>query len=73
MIITEYYKKRKDGVVLVKTYSDSNKYIQQVQTGFEDTVMIDVGELDLFTGKYFPKNYTYIETDKEIEEEVVEE
>ena len=66
MIKTEYYTTRNDGVLLVKTYSNTNKYIKQNETGIEYTEAIDVGvEVG---GKYYPKNYTYIETNKEIEE-----
>jgi hypothetical protein len=59
MIKQEYYKTRNDGVRLIKTYSDSNKYIIQVETGIEYDVAIDV----------FPLRYTYIESDKDIEAE----
>ena len=66
MIKTEYYTTRNDGVLLVKTYSTEKKYIKQVETGLEYDEAIDVGvEVG---GKYYPKNYTYIETNKEIEE-----
>lgn len=64
MIKTEYYTTRNDGVLLVKTYSDSNKYIKQAETGLEYTEAIDIG---VEVGdKYYPKNYTYVETEKEI-------
>ena len=64
MIKCEFYMTRKDGVMLVKTYSDTNKYIKQAETGLEYDEAIDVGvEVG---GKYYPKNYTYIETEKEI-------
>ena len=66
MIKTEYYTKRNDGVVLVKTYSNANKYIKQVETGLEYNEAIDVGQY--VKGVYKPLKYTYIETDKEIEE-----
>lgn len=67
MIKIEYYTTRNDGVFLVKTYSTEKKYIKQAETGLEYTEAIDVGvEVG---GKYYPKNYTYIETDKEIVEE----
>lgn len=66
MIKTEYYTTRNDGVVLVKTYSTENKYIKQVETGLEYDEAIDVGIYE--NGIYKPKNYTYVETDKEIEE-----
>ena len=67
MIKTEYYTTRNDGVLLVKTYSTENKYIKQNETGLEYTEAIDVGvEVG---GKYYPKNYTYIETEKEIVED----
>ena len=63
----EYYATRNDGVLLVKTYSTENKYIKQNETGLEYTEAIDVGvEVG---GKYYPKNYTYIETEKEIVED----
>ena len=64
MIKTEYYTKRNDGVILVKTYSTENKYIKQNETGLEYNEAIDIGvEVG---GKYYPKNYTYVETEKEI-------
>lgn len=65
MIKTEYYTTRNGGVILVKTYSTENKYIKQAETGLEYDEAIDAGvEVD---GKYYPKNYTYIETEKDIE------
>ena len=71
MIKIEYYTKRNDGVVLVKTYSDANKYIKQVETGLEYDVAIDVAKL--VNGNYIPQYYTYVETDKEIDIEKKEE
>lgn len=44
---------------LIKHYSDNNKYIKQVETGILYTQAIDVK----------PCKYTYIETDKDIEQE----
>lgn len=41
---------------LIKTYSDSNKYIIQNGTGIEYTEAVDV-----------PNKYTYTESDKDIE------
>ena len=68
MIKCEYFKTRSDGVVLVKTHSTDNKYIKQVETGLEYDEAIDVGvEVG---GKYYPKNYTYIETEKELDYEI---
>ena len=67
MIKTEFYMKRSDNVILVKTYSTENKYIRQVETGLEYTEAIDIGEK---VGEdYKPSKYTYIETDKPIDEE----
>ena len=67
MIKIEYYTTRNDGVLLVKTYSTEKKYIKQVETRLEYDEAIDVGvEVG---GKYYPKNYTYIETEKEIVED----
>ena len=62
----DYHTTRNDGVLLVKTYSNTNKYIKQNETGLEYTEAIDVGVK--IGDKYYPKNYTYIETEKEIEE-----
>lgn len=47
-----------DGKVLIKTYSDENKYIIQVETGIKYDEAIDV-----------PNKYTYVETEETIEEE----
>lgn len=41
---------------LVKTYSDSDKYIIQNETGVEYTEAVDI-----------PNKYTYTESDKDIE------
>lgn len=66
MIKCEYYNTRKDGVVLVRSYSDNNKYIKQVETGIEYSDAIDIGYLD--GDRYVPSVYSYIETDTDIEE-----
>ena len=55
MIITEYYKTRKDGVVLVRTYSDKGVYIER--DGFQYSEAVDPEGLDR----------VYIETDILIE------
>lgn len=52
--VNEEGKKR---IRLVKHYSDSGKYIRQVETGREYDEAIDV----------YPCKYTYVETDKPIE------
>lgn len=57
MIVREFYTTRKDGVNLYRTYSDSNMYIRQVETGAEYSEAIDVENAP----------YTYEETDKAIE------
>lgn len=64
MIKCEFYMTRNDGVMLVKTYSDTNKYIKQNETGMEYDVAIDIGKV--INGKYYPQNYSYTETEKEI-------
>lgn len=46
-----------NGRELIKTYSDSGKYIIQNETGIEYTEAIDV-----------PNKYTYRESEKDIEE-----
>ena len=67
MIKTEFFTKRSDNVILVKTYSTENKYIKQVETGLEYDEAIDIGEK--VGENYKPTKYTYEETDKEIEVE----
>ena len=67
MIKTEFFMKRSDNVILVKTYSTENKYIKQVETGFEYDEAVDIGEK--VGENYKPTRYTYEETNKEIEVE----
>ena len=57
MIIKEFYRTRKDGVNLYRTYSDKKVYILQNETGAEYDEAIDVEGAP----------YTYSETDKPIE------
>lgn len=61
MIVREYYRTRKDGVNLYKTYSNEGMYILQNETGIEYEEAIDVENAP----------YTYSETDKPIPEEVI--
>lgn len=63
MLVREFYGTRKDGVKLFKSYSDQNFYIIQNETGVEYSEAIDVENAP----------YTYTETDKPIETEVLEE
>ena len=67
MIKTEFFTKRSDNIILVKTYSTENKYIKQVETGLEYDEAVDIGEK--VGENYKPTKYTYEETDKEIEVE----
>lgn len=57
MIVREFYRQRKDGVNLFRTYSDKELIILQNETGFEYDEAIDVENAP----------YTYSETDKPIE------
>ena len=59
MIRKEFFKQRKDGVKLYKTYSDIGMLIQQEQTGIIYSEAIDVENAP----------YTYIETNTPIEKE----
>lgn len=59
MIVREFYRQRKDGVNLYRTYSDLLVYIKQNETGIEYEEAIDVENAP----------YTYSETDKPISEE----
>ena len=61
MLKKEFYATRKDGVNLYKTYSDAGNYILQVETGAEYDIAIDVENAP----------FTYVETDKPIENEVI--
>lgn len=61
MIIKEFFKTRKDGTNLYRTYSDAGYYILQEQTGLEYAEAVDVENAP----------YTYVETDKLIEIEEV--
>lgn len=58
MIVREYYMTRRDGIRLFRTYSDKNLYIIQEQTNDLYDEAIDVENAP----------YTYIESDKHIEE-----
>lgn len=62
MIVIEFYSTRTDGVNLFRTYSDANKYIRKVGTDEEYSEAIDIEGAP----------YEYVETDKEVEDEVLE-
>lgn len=62
MIIKEYYNTRKDGVKLYRTYSSDNFYIVQNETGIEYSEAVDIENAP----------FTYSETDKQIESEIIE-
>lgn len=57
MIVREFYGTRFDGVNLYKTYSDTNHYIRQKETGVVYSDAVDVEDAP----------YTYEETDELIE------
>ena len=57
MIQKEYFRTRKDGVKLFKSYSDANKYIRKVGTEEVYTEAVDVENA----------NFEYEETDEIIE------
>lgn len=63
MIIKEFYRQRKDGVKLYRTYSDNGFYILQNETNIEYAEAIDVENAP----------YTYSETYKPIPTEPSEE
>ena len=50
-----------NGKQLIKTYSDDNKYVIQIETGIKYIEAIDV-----------PNKYTYMESIDTIEQEIVE-
>jgi hypothetical protein len=59
MIVREFFKTRKDGVNLYRTYSDIEHYIIQNETGIEYADAIDVEDAP----------YTYTESERSINEE----
>ena len=59
MIVTSFYRVREDGVELLRTASDQNMKIQQIETGALYEEAIDTS----------PIMYTYTETDIPIDEE----
>ena len=71
MIITEFYRRREDGIKLMVTYSDKGYYIRKENEDFLYTKAIDV----------YPVRFKYIETDilipvkeeKQVEETIKEE
>ncbi|EOZ2853483.1 hypothetical protein ACQQ4G_003133 [Listeria monocytogenes] len=56
MIKREFYRTRKDGVNLYKTYSDDGFYIIQNETGAKYDIAIDIENVP----------YTYTETNEKI-------
>ena len=56
MIQREFYRTRKDGVSLYRTYSDAGYMIRQTQTGAEYAEAVDVADAP----------YTYTETETRI-------
>lgn len=56
MIVREFYRTRKDGVKLYRTYSDAGMIIRQNETGAEYAEAIDVADAP----------YTYTETETPI-------
>ena len=58
MVVKEFFRQRKDGVNLYKTYSDANFYIQKVNTNEIYISAIDVEDAA----------FEYVETDKIIED-----
>jgi hypothetical protein len=57
MIITEYFKTRKDGVVLIRTYSDKGTKIQKIGTDEIYDEAIDIEGAP----------FSYVETNEPIE------
>ena len=60
MIRRDFYKTRKDGVNLYRTYSDENFRIRQIETNQIYDEAIDIESA----------SYTYEETEEKIEEEI---
>ena len=60
MIVREFFKERKDGVKLYKTYSDQNYLIQKLGTDEIYSEAIDVETC----------NFEYKETEEKVEEDM---
>lgn len=60
MLKIEYYKTRNDGVNLFRTFSDTNHYIIQNETGIKYSEAVDVQN----------SPYTYTESNELIEGEI---
>lgn len=69
MIKTEFFKTRQDGVNLVRTYSDSNFQIKQINTGNIYDAAIDIGIFTTINGVegWYPRDYNYEETNELVE------
>ena len=63
MVKRDFYKTRRDGVNLYRTYSDEGRMLVQNETGIEYAEAIDVEDAP----------YTHSETDKLVEEPEVSE
>ena len=63
MIVKEFYKTRKDGVNLYRTYSDEGYMIQKIGTDeiYEEAIDVETA------------TYEYVETEQKIEDNEVEE
>lgn len=64
MIVREYYKTRKDGVRLYRTYSDAGYMVLQSETGIEYEEAIDV-ETDTHTYEESENHIMKLELDKD--------
>ena len=60
MIVQKEYMTRADGVKLIRTYSDEQKKLKQVETGVVYDVAIDI----------YPVCYTYVETNEYIDDDI---
>lgn len=60
MIVQKEYMTRADGVKLIRTYSDEQKKLKQVETGVVYDVAIDI----------YPVRYTYVETNEYIDDDI---
>lgn len=60
MIVQKEYMTRADGVKLIRTYSDEQKKLKQVETGVVYDAAIDI----------YPVRYTYVETNEYIDDDI---
>lgn len=56
MIVTEYYKTRPDGVVLVRTYSDENRFVVRNNIAYAEAIDPEDENREYLEGDIIPQD-----------------